>query len=94
MEVLEYVASLVVTTVLCFAIVLVDERRLAEDARDRAWPPPSRAAAIVAFGPLCLPVHFWRTRRSFAGTLVGLGFAALVVACDVLVATLIEAIAG
>jgi hypothetical protein len=32
-------------------------------------------SAVVAFGPLCLPVHFIRTRRNWAG--LGLGVAAL-----------------
>ena len=94
LDVLDYVASLIVSTAAAFAIVLLDERWLPPAELDRAWPPTSRASAIVAFGPLCLPVHFWRTRRSLAGVLWGLGWAALVVAANVGVTALLDAAFG
>ena len=86
-EVLGLVLSWLVTTALTFLVVILDERRLPEDKLERAWPPSSRDAAIVAFGPLALPIHFAKTRgslRSLRGLLgfpVGLaiGAAALVV---------------
>lgn len=96
-ELIEYVFSLVFTTGATFAVVLADERRLARVAPprlERAWPPASRASAAVAFGPLCLPVHFWRTRRSLAGALAGLGWAAAVIGVDVLVTSAIDAAMG
>lgn len=49
-----------------------DERRLPEGMLARAWPQASFWSAVVAFGPLCLPVHFVRTRRSVMGFLLGL----------------------
>lgn len=68
------VASWLVTTAATFAIVILDERRLRrrEEALERAWPPVSRDAAIIAFGPLALLVHFPKTRgsiRSIRGVL-------------------------
>jgi hypothetical protein len=52
---------------------------LTEAQRERAWPPQSRDAAIVAFGVFSLLVHFIKTRghlRSLRGVLgVPLGFA-------------------
>jgi hypothetical protein len=79
--------SWAVTTALTFVVVRADERFMREERLERAWPPASRDAAIVAFGPLALPIHFARTRghfRSVRGVLgipLGLimGFAALVV---------------
>ena len=54
-------------------IVRRDERRLDERRLERAWPPATFWCAVVTFGPLCLPVHFLRTRRSAKG--LGLGLA-------------------
>lgn len=74
----ELILSWVVTTGLSFAVVLLDERRLArvaEEKLERAWKPSSRDAALVAFGLLAIPVHFIKTRGSLKkplGFLVGL----------------------
>lgn len=44
----------------------------------RSWPPVSRNAALVAFSPFAVAVHFWKSRRySFVGLLVGLGWLVL-----------------
>jgi hypothetical protein len=53
-------------------IVRRDERRRPPAERARAWNDASFWTAIVAFGPLCIPVHFVRTRRSFWGLILGL----------------------
>jgi hypothetical protein len=55
-------------------IVRRDERRLGEELLRRAWPPASFWCAVVAFGLLCLPVHFTRTRRSAKGLLLGIAW--------------------
>lgn len=86
-EIVEIATSWLVTTTLTFALVIADERRLRADRLARAWPPQSRDAAIIAFGPLALIVHFAKTRgrlrsaRGLAGAAVGLamGVAALLV---------------
>ena len=76
------------------AIVRFDERRLAPQALERAWPPASFWMAVVVFGPLCLPVHFWRTRRSVLGVLMGVAAFALALAAQVLVASGVAALFG
>src|SRR5688572_25095115 len=80
-HVLELVLSWVVSTTLLFVVVIVDERRfLKEEQLERAWPPSSRDAAIVAFGGLALPIHFMKTRGHFKnawgilGIFLGLAF--------------------
>lgn len=87
-EIIELVLSWVVSTTLLFVVVIVDERRfLKEEQLERAWPPTSRDAAIVAFGGLALPIHFMKTRGHFkspmgiVGIFLGLalGIVALVV---------------
>ncbi len=77
-----FVLALVTNTVLAFAVVLWDERRLPKEQLERAWPPVSRTLAVVAFGPLALPVHFWRTRRTVSGLFFGVGLLVFVYLVD------------
>jgi len=53
------------------AIVRRDLSRLTGDRLARAWPDASLWSAVVVFGPLCVPVHFIRTRRSWLGLALG-----------------------
>ena len=79
-DVLEILVSWVVSTSFLFGVIIFDERRMErlEDPRlERAWPPSSRASAIIGFGVLALPLHFLRTRRSLIGLLLAIGFTAL-----------------
>lgn len=55
-------------------IVRRDLRRLDDERLGRAWADASFWSAIVLFGPLCLPFHFTKTRRSVLGLLLGLGW--------------------
>jgi hypothetical protein len=64
-EVVELVVSWVVSTALCFVIVIAHERRMSVERLERAWPATSRDAALVAFGVLALPIHFARTLGNF-----------------------------
>jgi len=59
------VLSWIVTTGLSWLAVRLDERRLSAERLERAWPPSSRDAAMLAFGPLAVPFHFVRTRAHF-----------------------------
>ncbi len=49
---------------------------MSEERLERAWPPASRDAAIIAFGPLALPFHFAKTLGHFRSVLGVLGILA------------------
>lgn len=73
-EFVDYLLAWLVAMPATYAILRLDEAHLSEDRLEHAWPPTSRNAAIVAFGPICLLVHFVRTRRSWwVGLLMGAG---------------------
>jgi hypothetical protein len=80
-EVLVLCVEFIATIVVCAWIVRRDVRHLEPDLLSRAWPEPSLWSAVVCFSPICVPIHFLRTRRSLLG--LGLGvlwfFGALVV---------------
>jgi hypothetical protein len=56
-------------------VIRRDMRRLSPERLARAWNDATVWSAVAAFGPLALIVHFARTRRSFAGLGLGLGWA-------------------
>lgn len=99
-EIGELLVSWIVTTALSFAVVITHERRIGGERLERAWPPASRDAAIVAFGPLALPFHFAKTLGHFRSALgvlgilggfaLGLALAALVVLAGGLALSLFE----
>jgi hypothetical protein len=87
LEVLLVVVSWVVTLPAVVAIIVCDERRLRGAELGRAWPPCSRDAAIfglwnMGVHPLCVLVHFARTRRSLRGALLGLGWLSAVLVAE------------
>jgi hypothetical protein len=87
LELVQVVASWLVTLPLVAMVISHDERRLKPDLLERAWPPQSRDAAIfglwnLGVHPLCVLIHFARTRRSVIGTLVGLGWLVLILLAD------------
>lgn len=55
------VASILVTA----GLYALDERFLSDEAKERAWPRSTRWVAIVYFGLLAVPIHFWKTRRGW-----------------------------
>ena len=63
----QFFASIFVTA----GIVQFDIRRLPPSQKERAWPDSSVWAAAFWFSPLCLLIHFVRTRRSLLGLLLG-----------------------
>jgi hypothetical protein len=81
-DVLEILLPWALSLSALFALVLWDESHLPEDALARAWPPSTRAVAIFYFGVFALPVHFWRTRRSWLGLGQGILWGALVTALE------------
>ena len=89
---------------LCWGVLVLDERRLDPPRLARAWPAVSRTAAVLAFGPLAVVLHFARTRGSFRsatdvlrkllGLALGLVLAALVVvAASFVIEVLADALA-
>ncbi len=66
-----FLLQLTLGIALPWALVRWDMTRLAPARRARAWPDSSLLAAAVAFGPLCLPFHFVKTRGWLWGLLLG-----------------------
>jgi len=93
-EVLVVAQSLVLNALLPYLIVRRDLRGLSGERLARAWTDASFLSAVLAFGPLALPVHFTKTRRSLAGFGLGVGMAALSVAAQALVTVLLSAAFG
>jgi protein-S-isoprenylcysteine O-methyltransferase Ste14 len=90
-EFIDYVLSMFATLGLTYAILRFDEARLSEEQLERAWPPSSRNAAVLAFSPICLIVHFIKTRWSLIGVLLGLGAALFVVGINYLLTLGVDA---
>ena len=53
-------------------------RHFVPKASLQGWNDASFWSAIVVFGPLSIPVHFARTRRSVLGLVIGVFWAGLV----------------
>lgn len=70
-EVLLFTLSFALGIAVPASIVRFDLSRLRGERLARAWPDASLWSAVVVFGPLSVPIHFLRTRRSWAG--LGLG---------------------
>lgn len=95
-DITELVLSWVVTTALTFAVIMLDERFMSPERLERAWPPTSRDAAIVAFGPLAILLHFMRTRGGLRPVwprlIVGLPLGFLMGVLALLVVSLVGAV--
>ena len=90
-EVLLFALSFALGIAVPARVVRYDLAKLQGERLARAWPDSSLWSAVVVFGPLCVPVHFIRTRRSWAG--LGLGVFWLV--CTVVLISLpIEGLAA
>ena len=66
-EVLLFALSMALGIAVPAVIVRWDLGRLTGERLARAWPDATFWLAVVVFGPLCLPIHFIRTRRNWAG---------------------------
>ncbi|HYJ08479.1 MAG TPA: hypothetical protein VEX18_05705 [Polyangiaceae bacterium] len=90
-ELLLFTLSAVLGIAVPAVVVRRDLRRLRGEPLARSWPDASLWAAVVMFGPLCVPIHFIRTRRSW----LGFGLALLWLAATLLLIALpIEALAA
>jgi hypothetical protein len=90
-EVVALTLQIALSIALPALIVRWDMARLSAERLERAWNAASFWSSIVAFGPLCLPVHFVKTRRSITGFLLGAFWAALNVAVSAAVASALAA---
>ena len=70
-DVATLIVQIVATILVSAWVVRRDLKHLAPDLLSRAWPESSFWSAVVCFSPICVPVHFVRTRRSALG--LGLG---------------------
>ena len=93
-EVLLLVLSFGLNIALPYLVVRYDLKRLSPARLERAWPDASLLSAVYAFGPLCLPVHFARTRRTWLGFGLGLLACALTLLAQALVVEGLSRLAG
>ena len=56
-------------------IIKRDEKKLNDAMLARAYPPATLIASVFLFQQIAVLVHFVRTRRSFKGFFLGLGWA-------------------
>jgi len=78
----------------CSALVLWDRRRLPPEQRERSWNSASFASAVFAFAPWCVLAHFWVTRRSIRGILLGVGWLVILLAALVAFNALLALLLG
>ena len=88
------VLGLVLNAVLPYLVVRYDVARLSEERLARSWPQASFLSAVFVFGPLSLPVHFAKTRRSLLGLGLGVLMCALTVLAQVLIASGLSLLLG
>lgn len=93
-EVLVVALSLTLNALLPYLIVRRDLRRLSGERLARAWPDASFLSAVIGFGPLALPIHFTKTRRSLTGFGLGVGLGVLSLAAQGVVVALLSAAFG
>ena len=80
MPVVSFVVELVVSLFATAWVVRRDMRSLPPQRYARSWNAASFWSAVVAFGPLCIPVHYIRTRRSPWGAVLGVIWTLAVIA--------------
>ena len=76
-----------------YAITRRDRRSLTSEQLARSWNTASWASAVYFFGPLCLPAHFWVTRRTVRGLAMGIGWMLSVFLCAWLVGVALDRLA-
>ncbi len=77
MDAVSLCLSLALSIALPHAVVRWDEKQVTTDRRRWVWNNASHWSAIVAFSWLAVIVHFWRTRRSVLGVVLGVVVASL-----------------
>ena len=80
MEVLDIVVSAVLSIGLTYTVVACDRLGLSAEQRARGWNGATTGSALIAFAPLCIVAHFWVTRRTLRGLLLGVFWLVVLVA--------------
>jgi hypothetical protein len=93
-EVIVFSLELALGIVVPWWILRRDLARLSATRLERAWNDASFWMSIVVFGPLCLPFHFTKTRRSLLGLLQGLAWMVAAFATIAIVASFVEWLFG
>lgn len=89
-EIVDMLVTWAATVAMLFALINRDERRLSPRRLALAWPPATKAIAIVVLGVFCVPVHYTRTRRSFDGFCVGMDLMLALIVLTTLVSYVVE----
>ena len=79
-DVAQLILQLALGILLPATVVRRDLRCLNPEQLARTWNTASFWTAVVAFGPLCLPVHFVKARRSVVGLMLGMFWMVVVIA--------------
>lgn len=93
-EIALLILSSVINMGLCAAVVIWDRKRLASEQLDRGWNGATFGAAVFAFSPWCILAHFWVTRRSVRGVLLGVMWLAILLVAIVLLNSLVAMALG
>jgi hypothetical protein len=91
-EVLSLVIQMALGILVPWWILRRDLRQRPAEQLARAWNDASFWTAIVVFGPLCIPVHFIKTRRSLWGLILGVFWMAAAIAAIALPSAGIESL--
>ncbi len=81
--VVQFSLQLALGILLTWWVLRRDMRRLPPDQQERAWNDASFWVAVVVFNPICIPIHFIRTRRSLGGVVRGMAWMGVVLALSV-----------
>lgn len=90
MPVVSFVVELAVSLWATAWVLRRDMRSLGPERYARSWNVASFWSAVVTFGPLCIPVHFVRTRRSVRGALLGIAWTVAVLAATAAAGALLD----
>ncbi|TKD10243.1 transcriptional regulator [Polyangium fumosum] len=75
MQVARFVLQFALGIALTYALLRWDKSGLSEEQRERAWNAATWGAALLWFGPLCIPAWGWVTRRGKGRLHAHFGFA-------------------
>lgn len=93
-ELLLYLVAFALNTLAPIVLLRHDIARLRGEQLARSWPDSSMWSAALMFGPLCIPVHYLRTRRSLVGVLLAIFWLVYTLLLLVLVLTDLETAFG